>query len=106
MTGGVEIDVDRIAAAVLARPHVTGLHGGRFGEIATYLPGRRVHGVRIRFDEITVGVVGRYPATVREISDDVRTVVAALPGVGGRAVHVHVADLIIHTHGSAEGIKP
>lgn len=29
--------VDLIAAAVLATPVVTGLHGGRSGEVATYL---------------------------------------------------------------------
>ncbi|WP_431875886.1 hypothetical protein [Amycolatopsis sacchari] len=104
MTTGVGIDAETVATAVQARPHIAGLHGGRFGEIATYLPGRRIRGVRIRPGEITVGVVGRYPATVAEISDDVRTVVAALPGVAGRAVHVHIADLTADT-GPAEGTR-
>ena len=36
---------DRVAAAVIAVPGVAFLHGGVFGEIGTYLPGRRVSGV-------------------------------------------------------------
>ncbi|MFD4183444.1 hypothetical protein ACFWPB_20405, partial [Rhodococcus sp. NPDC058514] len=38
---------DLIADAVLAVPGVAGLHGGMFGEVATYLPGRRVLGVAL-----------------------------------------------------------
>lgn len=38
--------VDLVAAAVLAVPGVTRLHSGPWGEVATYLPGRRVAGVR------------------------------------------------------------
>ncbi|NED70757.1 hypothetical protein G3I15_58540, partial [Streptomyces sp. SID10244] len=34
-----------VADAVTAVPGVTGLYGGVFGEIATYLPGGRVSGV-------------------------------------------------------------
>ncbi|WP_410667959.1 hypothetical protein [Amycolatopsis sp. cmx-4-68] len=90
MTSGVEIDADRIAAAVRALAPVAGLHSGRFGEIATYLPGRRVPGVRIRDDEITVGVTGRYPATVTQIGDAVRAAV----GPVGRPVSVRIGDVV------------
>ena len=44
---------DSIAAAVLAVPGVAALHPGMFGEVGTYLPGRRVTGVRITDDEVT-----------------------------------------------------
>jgi hypothetical protein len=84
-----EIDADRIAAAVMALPQVAGLHSGRFGEIATLLPGRRVPGVRIRPGEITVGVTGRYPVSVAELGDGVRAAV----GPVGRPVNVRVGDL-------------
>jgi hypothetical protein len=47
VTVGVEIDADRIATAVRASRSIAGLDSGRYGEIATYLPGRRVSGVRI-----------------------------------------------------------
>ncbi len=91
MTDGVEVDADRIAAAVLVSPHVAALHSGRFGEIATYLPGRRIAGVRIRPDGITIGVTGRYPATTAEIAAAVR---AAL-GPVDRPVHVRIGDLAL-----------
>ena len=97
MTAGVEIDADRIAAAVTALPHVAGLHSGRFGEIATLLPGRRVPGVRIRPDGITVGVTGRYPATAADIGDGVRAAV----GPVDRPVHVLVADMTGDTTAAA-----
>jgi hypothetical protein len=83
------VDADRIATAVQAGPHVAGLHSGRFGEIATYLPGRRVPGVRVRPDEITIGVTGRYPATATEIGDEVRAAV----GPVGRPVNVRIGDI-------------
>ncbi|AIJ24762.1 MULTISPECIES: hypothetical protein [Amycolatopsis methanolica group] len=89
MTAGVEIDAGRIATAVQACPHVAGLHAGRFGEIATYLPGGRVPGVRIRPEEITVGVVGHYPAPVRDIAQEVRAAVGAVD----RVVHVWIGDI-------------
>ncbi len=89
MTPGAEIDVDRIAAAVTALPHVAGLHSGRFGEIATLLPGRRIPGVRARPDEITIGVTGRYPASVTEIG----TAVRAAAGPVDRPVHVRIGDM-------------
>ncbi len=89
MTGGVEIDADTLAAAVLALPPVAGLHSGRFGEIATLLPHRRIPGVRIRPDEITIGVTGRYPATVAEIGDAVRAAI----GPVDRPVNVRIGDV-------------
>ncbi|WP_018180709.1 hypothetical protein [Jongsikchunia kroppenstedtii] len=47
---------ERIAAAVAAVPGVAGLHGGQFGEIGTYLPGRRVAGVRLTADRCEVHI--------------------------------------------------
>ncbi|MEU8639459.1 hypothetical protein AB0C38_45330 [Amycolatopsis sp. NPDC048633] len=93
MTPGVEIDADRIAVAVTALPCVAGLHSGRFGEIATLLPGRRIPGVRIRTGEITVGVTGRYPATTTRIGAEVRAAV----GPADRPVHVRIGDIAAPT---------
>lgn len=89
MSAGVEIDADRIAIAARAGALIAGLDSGRFGEIATYLPGRRVSGVRIRPDAVTIGVIGRYPATIAEIAACVRDAVGPLD----RPVHVRVTDL-------------
>lgn len=84
-------DADRIADAVLACPLVAGLHGGRFGEVATYLPGRRIPGVRVTPTEVFVHVTGRYPATVRQIADAVRA--CAGPHTAELPVTVTVEDL-------------
>lgn len=83
---------DRIADAVLGCPGVAALHGGRFGEIATYLPRRRVAGVRVHQETNTteVHVVGRYPSPVPEIARQVRT--ALRPLVGDARVDVVVGD--------------
>ncbi|OXM66376.1 MULTISPECIES: hypothetical protein [Amycolatopsis] len=81
---------DRIAAAVRSLPVIADLDSGH-GEIATYLPGRRVAGVRIRPDEITIGVVSRYPATVAEIDAAVRAAVGAVD----RPVRVAVMDIVL-----------
>lgn len=110
---------DRIAVATLSCPAVARLHGGRFGEVATYLPGRRISGVRLRsapdddpagtgpagisttgistagistagISTVEIHVVGRYPATVDEIATQVRT--ALRPLVGAARVDVVVGD--------------
>lgn len=69
---------DLVAAAVLAVPFVAGLHGGRFGEVATYLPGRRITGVRLGAGTLDLHVTARYPATVEQIDVSVRAAVSAL----------------------------
>lgn len=82
---------DAVAAAVAACPAVASLHGGGFRRTATYLVGRRVDGVRIDDDRVTVAVVGVQGIPVVILADQVRAAVGPL--VGGRAVDVHVADL-------------
>jgi len=85
---------DRIAAMVLAVPGVAGLHGGMFGEAATYLPGRRVSGIRTSDTgtEIHVSVV--YGAPVAEIAQRVRLAVA---GLAPQPVGVTVEDVVAAT---------
>lgn len=85
--------VEVIAEAAQACPAVAGLHGGRFGQHTTYLPGRRVAGVTVSSEEILVGVVGCYPASVIEIASQVRAAVGAL--VPGVPVTVIVEDLLL-----------
>ncbi|GAA2557497.1 hypothetical protein [Pseudonocardia hydrocarbonoxydans] len=90
-----ETDVDRIATAVLSCPSVAALHGGRFGEVAAYLPGRRVVGIRHEARHVAVHVVGRYPASVEDIGTQVRNAVTAvLPGSAGLVVDVTVEDYL------------
>jgi len=86
---GLEL-ADRVAAAVLTVRGVTGLHGGMFGETATYLPGRRVPGVRLTEDVTDIHLTLTYGAPVFATAQQVRTAVAALvPG----PVNVTVEDV-------------
>jgi hypothetical protein len=73
-------DADAIAAAVASCPSVSGLSGGLAGEIATYLPGRRVSGVRTNPDSIEVHVVAKYGSTLHEVESQVRGAVTAAVG--------------------------
>jgi hypothetical protein len=82
-------DAARIAAAVRLVPGVTGLHAGRFGEIATLDPPRRVPGVRVRDEDVTIAVTTHYPLAAAAVAAAVR----AAAGVSGRPVHVVIADL-------------
>lgn len=93
VAGGTE-PADAIAAAVLAVPGVAGLHGGTFGEIATYLPRRRVAGVRETPDAIEVNVTLRWRSSLRATTEAARAAVAALPVAAGRPVHVVIRDLV------------
>jgi hypothetical protein len=86
-------DPDAVAAAAAVCPAVAALSGGVAGEVATYLPGRRVTGVRIADGAVTVHVVGRYGPPVAEIGAQVAAAVGPL--AGGREVHVVVDDLAV-----------
>ena len=90
--GPVPTTADDIAALVLAVPDVTRLHAGRFGEVATYLPGRRITGIRLGDDliEVHVVVAGQVPirVTAQLIHAAVATVVAT-------PVHVFVEDVAV-----------
>ena len=86
---GVEL-ADQVAAVVLTVRGVTGLHDGMFGETATYLPGRRVPGVRLTEDVTDIHLTLTYGAPVFATAQQVRTAVAALvPG----PVNVTVEDV-------------
>ena len=82
---------DVVAAAVKGVPGVAGLHGGMFGEVGTYLPGRRVPGVRIGDGVTEVHVTLFYGSAVRETAGRIRDTVAGL--VGG-IVDVTVEDVV------------
>lgn len=94
---------DTVAGIARAVAGVAGLHPGMFGEVATYLPGRRVTGVRIFDDRIDVHISVLRGAAVRETAADVRAAVAA--ALPGRPVDVTVEDIVAHPS-QAPGIPP
>ncbi len=81
---------DVLAAAVLAVDGVAGLHGGMFGEVGTYLPGRRVAGVALHDAGAEVHIAVRFGVDVQIVATAVRA--AAAPLVGG-PVDVVIEDV-------------
>jgi len=96
------LDVDSVAAAVTACPAVARLHSGGTRFVATYLPGRRVVGVRVEDDRVLVSVVLSRGIPVRTLEKQVRAALAPL--VEGRDVDVHVAD--VEMGDPADGLPP
>ncbi|MFC9787184.1 hypothetical protein [Rhodococcus sp. NPDC127528] len=93
MTDGSQQDTeaaDRIAALVLAVPGVADLHGGMFGEVATYLPGRRLLGVALTEESCAVHITVTYPANVVDVAEAVRRAVTPAVAV---PVNVTVEDV-------------
>lgn len=85
------LDVDAMAAAVRGCPAVDDLDGGRLGSVATYLPGRRVAGIRIDDDRIEAHVRGVWGQPVGLIAQQIRGALAALSG--GRIIDVVLTDI-------------
>jgi uncharacterized alkaline shock family protein YloU len=87
------VDADEVARRVAGCRSVARLSTGRFGEVATYLPGRRVPGVRTSDARIEVHVVARWGVTVADLATEVRRAVTAV--AQGMPVDVHVDDVDI-----------
>ena len=82
----------QVAAAAEAVPGVTGLHAGVFGEVATYLPGGRVSGVRMSDDSGEVHIVVDVNHDLRAVADEVVTAASRVAGV---PVSVVVEDISV-----------
>lgn len=93
-----DLTAARIAAIVSRVPGVAALDGGMFGEVATYLPGERIVGVRVRDDgviDIHVAVYRGVP--VHEIADRIRSALAV-----NVRIDITIADIIEHGATPAE----
>lgn len=86
-------DPDDVAAAVLAHPAVLRLDGGAWGTVASYLPGRRVLGVRIGEpgEPVEIAVVVRFGTPLPELAAELAAVVRER--VGPVPVEVLFADV-------------
>ncbi|WP_030483246.1 hypothetical protein [Nocardioides aequoreus] len=81
---------DLVARAALGVEGVADLHGGSLGEVGTYLPGRRVTGVRVGDGGTTVHLVVAFDADLHQVADRVRLAVSAVAPV---PVEVVVEDV-------------
>ena len=82
---------DIVATAVTSVPGVAALHGGMFGEVGTYLPGRRITGVRLSEGVTDIHVTLFFGFPVRSTAARIRDVVS---GVVGGTVNVTVEDVV------------
>lgn len=86
------VDVDAVAAAVAGCPSVAHLvQGGPGDQIATFLPGRRVGGVRVSDDAVEVHIATRWDVPIPAAAAEVRSALATL--ARGRSVTVAVDDI-------------
>lgn len=85
------INVDTVASAVSACAGVSALYGGRISEVASYLPGRRVSGVVVDPDALTIQVRARWGVPAADVFDQINAVLAPLHV--GRPINVVVADI-------------
>jgi hypothetical protein len=82
---------EAVAAAVASCPDVVELSGGPYGEVATYLAGRRIAGVRMLHDSIEIHVIARLGTPLPSVAEQVRS--ACSPFAGGRPVDVTIDDV-------------
>ncbi|MCC2309999.1 Asp23/Gls24 family envelope stress response protein [Cellulomonas chengniuliangii] len=83
---------DAVRDAVLGVPGITSMHGGPFADVATYLPGRRVTGVRLDPDRTEVYVVVSSDTPIPGVADAVRD---AVQQVRPEPVDIYVEGLDI-----------
>ncbi len=85
------VDVVAVAAAVQSCAGVSALDSGRFGEVESYLPGRRVPGVVVRDQSVLVGVRSRWGVRAADLFAQIASAVAPL--IGRRWVEVAIGDM-------------
>lgn len=88
---------DAVAATTLTVAGVADLHGGEFGEIATYLPGRKIVGVRLDADGCDIHISAEYPSDVNGVALGVQAAVQPLVQV---PVSVTVEDVVTTDSGA------
>lgn len=94
-------DPDAIAREALSCPGVLRLSAGFAGEVATYLPGRRVVGVRLSGDHVEVHVVASLDRPLPDVGEGVRAAVGTLVD---RPVWVFIDD--VETAPAAASLPP
>jgi hypothetical protein len=87
----VSIDADAVAAATIGCRWVAGLSPGPFGDVASYLPHRRIVGVRVTEDHLEVRIVALWGPPLSRVGEEVRA--AVRPVAGNLPVEVFIDDI-------------
>ena len=87
----MSIDASAVSAAATGCRSVVALSPGPFGDVATYLPHRRIIGVRVTADQIEVRVVAVWGPPLAQVGEEVRA--AVRPAVGALPVEVFIDDI-------------
>src|SRR4051794_8040575 len=96
------VDVDAVREAALACPGVADLGSGSLGAAVTYLPGRRVAGLRVLDDAVEIEVrirldsavgIGLSGPTAADVAGRIRRAVG--PYTGGKRVDVVITDVVL-----------
>jgi hypothetical protein len=85
------IDVDDIYAEVIACPGVAGLGSGMIGELATYLPGRRVPGIRVTPELVQLEICARWGPSAQQIGAQIWAALASV--VTDRPIEIAITDI-------------
>jgi hypothetical protein len=85
------INVEAVAVAVQKCPGVRALDSGRFGEVASYLPGRQVPGVIVRPWSVLIQVRARWGLQAADLLGQITA--AVTPIARGRRVQVVISDI-------------
>ncbi|SEN72340.1 hypothetical protein [Nonomuraea pusilla] len=92
ITGGGADEARAIAGRARSCQGVAGLSGGRFGTVATYLPGERLTGISVNDRAVEIAIVATTDRPLPEAADEVRRAVMDL--AGGRRVNVRIDDIV------------
>jgi hypothetical protein len=85
------VDVDAVATAVSGCAGVSALFAGRFHEVGTYLPGRRVAGIEVDPSTVTVHVRSRWGVTAARLREEVSLATTGL--LAAHSLHLVIADI-------------
>jgi hypothetical protein len=85
------VDIDAVHAAIAGCPGVSSVGSGTVASLTTYLPGRRVSGIRVNPDSLEIEIVALWGASVGELNTRIRQALAPL--VSHRRLDITVADI-------------
>ena len=77
------VDIDAVHAAISACPAVSRVGGPGVAALTTYLPGRRIPGVRVNSDSVDVEIVAVWDCPAATVAAQVRQAVAPLQSQAG-----------------------